>query len=341
MGFTYRNIFRSARRHARRVSRVSFSSTCSTNSTTAHRQVAVTVLILLVVFLLCWLPYLLYAVLVSVESASLSADRRVIALGKAAYWCAFASSAFNPYIYGFRNPNFRKEFQFLLCWLCPCVRRGLRMRGCSSTTGSRGSWDGSGFEYNHLKRPSSPCVSPKGRLSVDFAPFPPDEMAKIEMLALKAKLSNCSSDPEYSSQEDNRRFSAETCETDKGVVVENNDSSNNYVFNIGNRDNLMENLSSEVSLQRATTAMRSNLNQGFAFENATQSSAEPPLDDDEKEIGGLRPSTPTDSPPGTSSPRERLSTSPTEVLLTPTRPRGWSLKSLGSRLKLGWVESFL
>ncbi|XP_020612556.1 melatonin receptor type 1B-like [Orbicella faveolata] len=117
MEFTYSNIFRSARRHARRVSRVSFSSTCSTNSTTAHRQVAVTVLILFVVFLLCWLPYFLYVVLVSVASASLSADRRVIALGKAAYWCEFASSALNPYIYGFRNPHFREEFQFLLCWL--------------------------------------------------------------------------------------------------------------------------------------------------------------------------------------------------------------------------------
>lgn len=340
MGFTYSNIFRSARRHARRVSRVSFSSTCSINSTTAHRQVAVTVLILLVVFLLCWLPYFLYAVLVSVESASLSIDRRVIALGKAAYWCAFASSALNPYIYGFRNPQFRKEFQFLLCWLCPCVRRGSRMRGCSTTTGSRGSWDGSGFEYNHLKRPSLPCVSPKGRLSVDFAPFPPDEMAKLEMLAPKAKLSNCSSDPGYCSQ-DNVRFCAETGGTVEGVVVENNNNSNNHVFSTGSRDNLMENLSNEVILQRSTSATSSNLNQGFVSESAAQNSAEHPLDNEEIVMESSRFSTQGDSPPGTSSPGEILSTSPTKVLLTPTRPRGWSLRTLGSRLKLGWVESSL
>jgi len=215
------------------------------------------------------------------------------------------------------------------------------MRGRSTNTGSRGSWDGSGFEYDHLKRPSLPRVSPKGRLSVDFAPFPLDEMAKLEMLALKAKLSNCSSDPRYSSQEDNGRFCAETGGTDGSVVVENNNNRNNHVFNAGSRDSLMENLSSEVILQRYTTATSSNLNQGFVFESAIQNSAKLPLDDDEKEIGGSRPSTPTDFPPCTSSPRERLSTSPTEVLLTPTRPRGWSLKTLGSRLKLGWIESSL
>lgn len=67
IGFTYSNIFGSTRRHARRVSQVSFSSTSSTNSTTACRQTAVAVLILLMVLLLCWLPYFLHAVLLSVD----------------------------------------------------------------------------------------------------------------------------------------------------------------------------------------------------------------------------------------------------------------------------------
>ena len=365
MGFTYSNIFRSARRYARRASRVSFSSTSSTNSTTAHRQVAVTVLILLVVFVLCWLPYFLYALLASVESPTLSTDYRMMALGKAAYWCAFASSALNPYIYGFRNPQFRKEFRCLLCWLCPCVRRGHRMRGCSSTTGSRGSWDGSGFEYNHLKRPSSPCVTPKGRgLSVEFAPLPPEQMAKLEMLALKAKLSNCSSDPGHCSHEDNKVFCAATGEMDEGVVIVNNNNNNNNstsssnnnndAFNPSSQDKFMEILSNknelhqhstsdQQSLTRERSASGASFNQGFVSETILKNNAERPTDEhenDEMEIS--RSTTQDESSVGTSPTGEMLlSTSPTEVLLTPTRPRGWSLRTLGARLKLGWVESSL
>lgn len=357
MGFTYSNIFRSARRYTRRVSRVSFSSTSSTSTTSTHKQVAVTVLILLVVFLFCWLPYFLYAALVSVENSALSSDRRVMALGKAAYWCAFASSALNPYIYGFRNPQFRKEFQFLLCWLCPCIRRGLRMRGCSTTTGSRGSWDGSaGFEYNHLKRPSLPCVSPQGRLSVDFAPFPPDGIAKLEMLALKAKLSNCSSDPGYCSQEDNGGFCEEAGPNDEEVVVNsndnNNDNNNNSSFHIESRSGFMESLSDGANVQNSSFEREnfteeisipgSNSNQGSVLESNAEPNTEHPFDDQETELEISRSATQGESPDSAGPAREMLlSYRSTEVLLTPTRPRGWSLRTLGARLKLGWVESTL
>lgn len=228
------------------------------------------------------------------------------------------------------------------------------MRGCSTTTGSRGSWDGSGFAYNHLKRPSLPCGSPKGRgLSVDFAPFPPEQMAKLEMLALKAKLSNCSSDPGYCSQEDNGGFNAETGGTDEGMVNENNNNSNNnHVFNTGSQDKFMEILGNEdklqcsISDQQSSTKERStsgsNLNQGFVFESIPENSAERALDEHENETEISRSASQAEPSVEPSPPREMLlSTSPTEVLLTPTRPRGWSLRTLGARLKLGWVESSL
>ena len=223
------------------------------------------------------------------------------------------------------------------------------MRGCSTTTGSRGSWDGSGFEYNNLKRPSLPCVSPKVRgLSVDFA-LSPEQLAKLEMLALKAKLSNCSSDPGYCSQEDNRGFCAETEGADKGVVIENNNNSNdNQVFNTGSQDKFMEILSKEDNLQCSTadqqsfTEQGSYLNQGFVLEGIPENSAERSLDEHDNEMEISRSATQAESSVGTSPTREMLlSTSPTEVLLTPTRPRGWSLRTLGARLKLGWVESSL
>lgn len=178
----------------------------------------------------------MYVVLVSTK-LTLSNKRVVQNLGKAAYWCAFASSALNPCIYGFRNPQFRKEFQFILCWLCPCMRRNLRMRGCSTLTASIGSWDGSGFEYNHLRRPSSPCATPKGRLSVDFAPLPKDALQKLEMLALQAKLANCI-DPGYGNQGRNGAFCMENG-TGKDNVI--NDNEKNDCDNEKNNDKSMDN----------------------------------------------------------------------------------------------------
>ena len=347
MGFTYSNIFRSARRHTRRVSRVSFSSISSTGSTAAHKQVAVTVLILLVVFLFCWLPYFLYAALVSVKNSALSSDRRVLVLGKAAYWCAFASSALNPYIYGFRNPQFRKEFQFLLCLFCPCIRTDLRTRGCSTTTVSRGSWEGyAGFEYNHLKRTSLSCPSPKARLSVDFAQFPPNGAAKFEMLALKTKLSNCSSDPGYRSQEDNQGFDEETGPSEEdGAVGDSNN--NNSSFGDESQNNFIRTLGDEASVQNSSYGpevpiLGAYSNQVRILERNAEEFTENLFHDHENEVETSRSETQTESPDNTQPGREMpMNYSSTEELLTPTRLRGWSLRTLGARLKLGWVESTL
>ena len=376
MGFTYSNIFRSARRYTRRVSRVSFSSTSSANSAKAHKQVAVTVLILLIVFLMCWLPYFMYAVLVSANKA-LSTNRVVRNLGKAAYWCVFASSGLNPYIYGFRNPQFRKEFQFIFCWLCPCVRWGLRMRGCSSTTGSKGSWDGSGFGYKNLRRPSTPCATPKGRLSVDFAPFPQNDLQKFEMLALQAKFSKCSSDSRYCIQDENGAFCVETGTSDENLnnTIDSNDGkdkddskrdndtdknnssdnySNNNFFSIdGTRchgdfkrsftieTDLHHITSDQGSFTADTTLVQcSNINQGFHSENYVENSTMASTDDRANEIKISRSSTHVDSPDVDEVARN-LDSSLSEERLTPTRPRGWSLRTLGARLKLGWVESAL
>ena len=122
-------------------------------------------------------------------------------------------------------------------------------------------------------------------------------------------------------------------------MVENNNNSINNVFNTGGRDNLMEDLGSAVILQRSTTATNdSNLNQGFVFESATQNSTELPLDDDEKEIGGLRPSTPTDYPPDTTE-FTKGKTGHQSYRFVIDSHQAKRMESLGSRLKLCWIES--
>ena len=293
----------------------------------------------------------MYAILVSVEK-TLSSKLAVTNLGKAAYWCVFASSALNPYIYGFRNPQLRKEFQFILCWLCPCVRRGKRTRGCSTTTGSRSS--GSGFEYNHIRRPSTPCATPKGRLSVDFAAFPPGGLEKVEMLALQAKLSNYSSDPGYCSQDEHGAFCSENGTNDDNNI--NNSNNNNCKNEDGNdskenqsnnslsteptrsHGNFLENLANETSIpnsksdkesftEERSAVLGSSINQGFTSDNHVENSIATPADDQETEIEISRSSIQADSPDGDDA-----------VLLTPARTRGWSLRTLGARLNLGWIE---
>ena len=281
----------------------------------------------------------MYVILVSAEK-TLSARQAVLNLGKAAYWCVFASSALNPYIYGFRNPQFRKEFQFILGWLCPCVRRGLRMRGCSSTTGSRGSWDGSGFDYNQMRRPSTPCVTPKGRLSVDFAPLPPNSLQKLEMLALQAKLSNYSCDPGSDrSHEENEALGAQTGTGDENFNNNNNNSfygtepagsQGNFIESLAYETNLHSSTPNQESLTKERSVRGSNFNEGFVCEDNAESSIIAPTNERENESEISSSLTQADSPDGLSV-----------VLLAPTRPRGWSLRALGARLKLGWVESSL
>ena len=214
MGFTYISTFRSARRHSRRMSRVSMSSLASTNSTFSHRQVVVTVFILVVVFIACWTPYFVYVVMVTLDH-ELTSSSHVMHLGKAAYWCAFSCSAFNPFVYGLRNPQFRKEFSFFMCLLCPCMKWGKQSRGCS-TSGSRGSWDGSSFEYNYLRRISTPCASPTipcARPSIDLGHFNLASMSTTDRNT--NPLMRSSSDPRYVSHDENNASRPSRADSDE------------------------------------------------------------------------------------------------------------------------------
>ncbi|EDO32903.1 predicted protein, partial [Nematostella vectensis] len=104
MGFAYVEIFKAARRHNHRLSRVSVpSNACA--PTSAQKQIAVTVFIMLVVCLLCWTPYFGYVITVTLSPKAVG-NTAVKDLGIAAYWCAFLNSTLDPYIYGMRNPQF-------------------------------------------------------------------------------------------------------------------------------------------------------------------------------------------------------------------------------------------
>ncbi|KAK3739734.1 hypothetical protein QZH41_016182, partial [Actinostola sp. cb2023] len=156
LGYVYTKIFHSAKQSARRISRVSLTSSTRTKSFATHKQVAITVMILVVLFLSCWTPYFVYVIII-IAKPLLTTNRHILALGRASYWMAFLCSALNPYIYGARNPQFRKAFKQLIC--CVCLTYPLKFAS------SKESWEGLGGsnDSNSVHRYGF-AYTPHGRL---------------------------------------------------------------------------------------------------------------------------------------------------------------------------------
>lgn len=114
MGFCYVNIFRAARQHSIRLSRMCLSSIESEISLSSQSQIALTIFIMLIVFVLCWTPYFAYTMYMSARHVK-TPDASAQSLGLASYWCAFLNSCINPFVYGVRNPLIRKELYSMCC----------------------------------------------------------------------------------------------------------------------------------------------------------------------------------------------------------------------------------
>lgn len=114
MGFCYVNIFRAARKHNIRVSRMSPTSTDSEISLSSQSQIAMTIFVMFVVFFLCWTPYFTYMVYMTAQQVK-SPDVFARRLGLASYWCAFLNSCIDPFVYGLRNPLIRKQLYLMCC----------------------------------------------------------------------------------------------------------------------------------------------------------------------------------------------------------------------------------
>ncbi|XP_020903436.1 octopamine receptor beta-2R-like [Exaiptasia diaphana] len=144
MGFAYVKIFKAAGQHNRRIKQNSPNKASGTLSSQA--QIAWTVFIMLIVFIICWTPYFVYVIYVTANHGQDSKSRD---LALAAYWCVFMNSTLNPFIYGIRNPSFRVEFKnimLLLTAICDWFKHGRTGSSVASfsvaqPTGSDGSLD--------------------------------------------------------------------------------------------------------------------------------------------------------------------------------------------------------
>ncbi|XP_064648205.1 melanopsin-A-like [Lineus longissimus] len=77
-----------------------------------QKRAIVTMFIVMVMFLLCWTPYTVYAI-----ASSIIRDKETIPhiVNAIVYLCGYMNSSLNPIIYGFRNRSFRNGYKEFFC----------------------------------------------------------------------------------------------------------------------------------------------------------------------------------------------------------------------------------
>uniref|UniRef100_A0A3B5AUM8 Histamine H2 receptor n=1 Tax=Stegastes partitus TaxID=144197 RepID=A0A3B5AUM8_9TELE len=146
MCWTYLQILRIARAQAKRI--VSARPTCVTsyncrnNPSTAttvvstvtlvalrEHKATVTLAAVIGAFVVCWLPYF---ILFTVLGLKEHPDPSTVPAYPIVLWLGYANSAFNPFLYGALNRDFRSAYSHLLRCRCP-IYSGWKSRRPSST----------------------------------------------------------------------------------------------------------------------------------------------------------------------------------------------------------------
>ncbi|XP_029645826.1 histamine H2 receptor-like isoform X1 [Octopus sinensis] len=110
MGFTYISMYREIRAHTKRLQQ----NTRLRKDTILAQQkkVIFTLFIVLACFILCWMPYHIYSMYVSLNKATGNFNT---IMNPIVYLFAYLNSACNPIIYALRSEAFRKGYQEILC----------------------------------------------------------------------------------------------------------------------------------------------------------------------------------------------------------------------------------
>ncbi|CAN7997771.1 unnamed protein product [Ixodes pacificus] len=149
MGFCYFNIFRAIGEHMTRVKATSNISLH--NSVTQQKRINVTLVLVLLCFLFCWTPYMIYTFVVNSRT---SKTKVPYILNPVAYWFGYLNSACNPIIYAFRSPSFRHGYKELL------FGSGVTVVSCEGSTGQRSSSFQQKVAADAAAVPGSPPAAP-------------------------------------------------------------------------------------------------------------------------------------------------------------------------------------
>ena len=114
----YSKIYIIAKRHARRAGITSSSANTSsltrrTNSFARELKLAKTLGIVVLCFVICWLPFEIINVIILVDQGVTTCLVEII--DTVACWLAYLHSSFNPLVYAFSSSEFRRAFRKLLC----------------------------------------------------------------------------------------------------------------------------------------------------------------------------------------------------------------------------------
>ena len=89
------------------------------NSLAKKRKVVQMLIMVVVIFCLCWLPYHLYFI-ASMCRPEINQYRYINLIFLVSHWLAMSNSCYNPFIYCLCSSQFRQELSHLLCSLhCP------------------------------------------------------------------------------------------------------------------------------------------------------------------------------------------------------------------------------
>lgn len=108
MTFAYIRIFFAVRKHTDRIAK---HTKGGLEVMKVQRRITYTLLLVLLVFVLCWLPFVCLIVLATRNTGVANLP---YGLGVAAYWCGFFNSSINPIIFVIRNDRFREGYRDIL-----------------------------------------------------------------------------------------------------------------------------------------------------------------------------------------------------------------------------------
>ena len=108
MAYAYIRILLTVRKHTDRIARYTKGGL---EVMRLQRRITYTLLLVLLVFILCWLPFVFLIVL---ATRNRSVKELPYGLGVAAYWCGFFNSSVNPIIFVIRNDRFREGYREIL-----------------------------------------------------------------------------------------------------------------------------------------------------------------------------------------------------------------------------------
>lgn len=108
MAYAYIRILFTVRKHTDRIARYTKGGL---EVMRLQRRITYTLLLVLLVFVLCWLPFV-FLIVLATQNTSVTA--LPYGLGVAAYWCGFFNSSVNPIIFVLRNDRFREGYRDIL-----------------------------------------------------------------------------------------------------------------------------------------------------------------------------------------------------------------------------------